>query len=122
MVRFLSSFGVGVKVLITSILWSFSAIAAAQVMGGYGGGIQGINPQIMGGAGAGAFGGGLGGGFGGGFGGGAGLGGATGVFGFGAGFSGDGGLGEQVDPGGPAGVAGAAVPTGTSEPRPKAQP
>ena len=57
MVRFLSMLGLSVKVSITSILWSLSAIAVAQLMGGYGGyggGMQGINPQTMGGAGAGA--------------------------------------------------------------------
>ena len=55
MVRFLSSFGLGVKVSIAAILLSLSTIAIAQVMGGYGGGAQGINPQMLGGAGAGAF-------------------------------------------------------------------
>jgi len=89
MVRFLSKLGLSVRASIAAILVLFSAIAVAQVMGGYGGGAQGINPQMLGGAGAG--------GLGGGFGGGMGIGGATGVIGLGMGFGGDSGSIEQAE-------------------------
>ena len=129
MVPFVFNLRLVLKALSVAALSLMSALALAQVMGGYGGyggGMQGINPQMMGGAGAGAFGGGLGGGlgggFGGGFGGGLGIGGSTGVFGLGAGLAGEGGLTEQIETDNPAGVVGSATPAGVVSSKPKTQP
>jgi protein involved in polysaccharide export with SLBB domain len=108
MVRLFSNARLISKALITSILVSLSAFAVAQVMGGYGGygggmqGVnpQGINPQMMGG----------------------GIGGATGIIGLGVGLGGDAGLGEQGDLDVSAGAA--AIPAlGTAtQPKPKTLP
>jgi protein involved in polysaccharide export with SLBB domain len=119
MVRLFSIARLVSKALLTSILVSLSAFAVAQVMGGYGGyggGMQGINPQMMGG-GFGA--GGLPGGF---SGMGGGLGGATGVIGFGMGLGGDAGMAEQGDLDVPGGVAVVPAPGTGTQPKPKTQP